>query len=99
MMSRPHRRQAQVAAHQVRVIARQQDDLTRPDHEFFCSFAVDPDMKVALDHVVIENDVGCRPERGLTLLRGDARRHAPRCEEVGVQKRTTGQMRHPQDVG
>jgi hypothetical protein len=33
------------------------------------------------------------------MLGLDARRHAPRREEVGVQEHAAGQVRHPQDVG
>jgi len=56
-------------------------------------------MKVALDDVVINNQVGCCPEKRRAVLGRDARRYAPRREELGVQEHATGQMRHPQDVG
>ena len=40
-----HRRQAQVASHQMQVIARQQNDLTGPDYEVLPILALDPDTK------------------------------------------------------
>ena len=68
-----NRRQAQVAAHQMQVIARQQNDLAGPDHEALF-FTLDPDVKVALDDVVINNQMGRWPESGRAMLGRDARR-------------------------
>jgi hypothetical protein len=94
-----HRRQAQVAAHQMQVIARQQNDLAGPNHEVLSVLTVDSDMKVALDDVVINNQVGCWPEKRRAVLGRDAGRDTPRREELGVQENAACQMRHPQDVG
>ena len=43
-----HRRQAQVASHQMQVIARQQNDLAGPYYEVLPILALDPDTKIAL---------------------------------------------------
>ena len=94
-----HRRQAQVAAHQMQIVARQQNDLAGPNHEALSILTLDPDVKLALDDVVINNQVGRRPESRRAMLGRDARRNAPWREEVGVQEHAAGQMRHPQDVG
>ena len=94
-----HRRQAQVAAHQMQVIARQQNDLAGPNHEVLSVLTLDSDAKVALDDVVINDQVGRWPESRRAMLGRDARRDAPRREELGVQEHAAGQMRHPQDVG
>ena len=59
----------------------------------------DADAKLALDDIVINNQVRRRPEGRRAMLGRDARRHAPRREEIGVQKHAAGQMRHPQDIG
>jgi hypothetical protein len=56
-------------------------------------------MKVTLDDVVIDNQVGRWPEKRCAMLGRDARRYAPRREELGMQEHAAGQMRHPQDVG
>ena len=94
-----HRRQAQIAAHQMQVIARQQHDLAGANHKVLSIPTLDPDVKFALDDVVINNQVGRWPESGRAMLGRDARRYAPRREEIGVQEHAAGQMRHPQDVG
>ena len=70
-----------------------------PNHEVLSVLAVDSDAKLALDDVVINDQVGCRPESRRAMLGRDARRDAPRREEIGVQEHAAGQMRHPQDVG
>ena len=93
-----HRRQAQVTAHQMQVIARQHNDLAGPNHEAL-SLTLDSDMKIALDDVVINNQVGRWPENRRAMLGRDARRNAPWREELGVQENAAGQMRDPQDVG
>ena len=93
------RGQAQVAAHQMQVVARQQDDLACPNHEAFAVFACNSDTKVALDDVVINDQMGCTPESRCAMLGRDSRRDAPRRKELGVQEHAAGQMRHPQDVG
>ena len=90
-----HGRQAHVAAHQMQIVARQQRDVSRAQRDDIPVRAVDPDTKVALDDVVIQDQVGCWPEIGRAMLRRDARRQAPRREEIGVQEHAAGQMRHP----
>jgi len=94
-----HRWQAQVAAHEVQVVARQHDDLAGPDHDVVAFLAFDPDVKLSLDDVVINDQVGSRSESRRAMLGRDPRRDAPRREELGVQEHAAGQMRHPQDVG
>ena len=98
-VTRGHRRQGQVAAHQMQVIARQQNDLACADHEALSILAIDPDTEFTLDDVVINNQVGRWPENRRAMLRPDARRDAPRREKLSVQEHAAGQMRHPQDVG
>ena len=83
----------------MQVIARQQNDLAGANHEVLSIPTLDPDVKFALDDVVINNQVGRWPESRRAMLGRDARRHAPRREEIGVQEHAAGQMRHPQDVG
>ena len=73
--------------------------LAGPEHEAVSVLTLDPDVKFALDDVVINDQVGRRPERRRAMLGRDARRDAPRREELGVQKHAAGQVRHPQDVG
>ena len=90
-----HRREAKIATHQMHIVARQQHDLAGTDHETRAVFALDPDVKLALDDVVVEDQVGCGTERRRALLGRDASRHAPWGKEVGVQEHTAGQMRHP----
>ena len=68
------------------------------DHKVLSILAVDPDAKIALDNVVINDQVRRGPERRPAMLARDARRNAPRLEEIGVQEHAAGQMRHPQDV-
>src|SRR6266567_988604 len=92
-----HRRQAQVAAHQMQVIARQQNDLAGPNYEALSIRTLNADMKLALDDIVVKNQVGRWPENRRAMLGPDARRNAPRREELGVQEHAAGQMRHPQD--
>ena len=94
-----YRRQGQVAAHQMQVVARQQDDVAGSDHEALSILAFDPDTKFALDDVVIKNQVRCWPESGRAMFWRDARGHAPWREEIGVQKHAAGQMCHSQNVG
>jgi hypothetical protein len=83
----------------MQVIARQQNNLAGPNHEILSTLTLDSDAKVALEDVVINNQVGRWPESGRAMLGRDARRYAPRREELGVQEHAAGQMRHPQDVG
>ena len=83
----------------MQVVARQQNDLAGPNHEVLSILTVDSDAKFALDDVVINDQVGRWPESRRAMLGRDARRDAPRREEVGVQEHAAGQMRHPQDVG
>ncbi len=82
----------------MQVVARQQNDLAGPNHEALSVLTVDSDTKLTLDDVVIDDQVGRRPESRRAMLGRDARRDAPRREEVGVQEHAAGQMRHPQDV-
>ena len=44
------------------IVARQQHDLASTDHETLAVLALNPDMKLALDDVVIKDQVGRRPE-------------------------------------
>ena len=87
----------------MQIVARHQNDLAGPDREVRSILAIDPDLKLAFDDVVIGNQAGRRPqnrpETRCAMLRPDARRDAPRREELGMQEHAAGQMRHPQDVG
>jgi len=94
-----HRGQAQVAPHQMQIIARQHNDVAGPNHEVLSILTLDPNVKIALDDIVINNQVGRWPENRRAMLRRDARRNAPRREELGMQEHAAGQMCHPQDVG
>jgi hypothetical protein len=70
----------------MQVIARQHNDITGPDHETLSLPALDLDTKIALDNVVINNQVGRWPENRRAMLGREARRNAPWREELGVQK-------------
>src|SRR5262249_27072965 len=94
-----HWRQTKIAAHQMQVVARQQNHLAGPNHEVACRLAIQPNAELAVDDIVINNQVSSWADSRPTMLRRDPRRHAPWREEIGVQKYTAGQMRHPQDVG
>ena len=94
-----NRRQAEIAAHQMWIVARQEDDFAAPYLEALSAPILDLDMKLALDDIVIKDQVGRWPKGRAAMLWRDARRHAPRREEVGVQEYAAGQMRHSQDVG
>ena len=94
-----HRRQAQVAAHQVQIVARKQRDVSRSQRDALSVLSVNSDANVAFDDVVIDDQVGRRPEHRRAMLGAEARRNAPRREELGVQEHPAGQLRHPQDVG
>jgi hypothetical protein len=83
----------------MQVIARQQNDLAWPDYEVLPILAIDPDAKIAIDDIVIEDQMGRWREKRCAMLGPDMGRYAPRREEVGVQEYTAGQMRHPQDLG
>jgi hypothetical protein len=83
----------------MQVIARQQNDLAGPNHKALYVPTLKSDMKLALDDIVIRNQVGRRTDGGCAMLGRDARRNAPWLEELGVQKHATGQMRDSQDVG
>ena len=48
------------------------------------------DLKFALDDVVINDQVGRRPERRSAVLTRDARGDAPRRKEIGVQEHAAG---------
>src|ERR1700720_305726 len=98
-MATSYWRQGQVAAYQVQVVARQQNDVAGSKHEALSILAVDPDTEFTLDDVVIKNQMRCRPESGRAMFWPDAGGHTPRREELGVQEHAAGQMRHPQDVG
>ena len=52
-----HRGQVQIAAHQMRIVARQDHDFAAADHEFFAVAIFDSDAKLALDDVVIHDQV------------------------------------------
>ena len=83
----------------MQVIARQQNDLAGPDYEVLPILALDPDTKIALDDIVIEDQMGRWREKRSAMLGPDTGRHAPRREEIGVQEYPAGQMGHPQDIG
>ena len=68
-----YRRQAQIAPHQMQVIARQQNNLAGPDYEVLSVLTVDSDAKVALDDVVIQDQVRCWPEIRRAMLGRDTR--------------------------
>jgi len=91
-------RQAQVTTHQMQVIAWQQNDFAGLDHEALF-FTLNLDMKFAFDYVMKNNQMRRCREEGRAVLGRNARRYAPRREELGVQEHTAGQMRHLQDVG
>ncbi len=82
----------------MRVVARQENGLTG-DHKLVAGAIPDPDTQRSLDDVVIKDDVGRRAERRLALLGRNAGRHAPRCEKVGAQEHSAGQVRDLQDIG
>ena len=63
-----HRRQAQVAAHQMQIVARKQRDVSRPQRDALSVLSVNSDTKVAFDDVVIDDQVGRRPEHGRAML-------------------------------
>ena len=94
-----HRRQAQIAAHQMQVVARQQNNLAGPNDEVIAVLTLDPDSKLTLDNVMIKNQVGHGAESRRAMFGRHARRHAPRREKIGVKEHAAGQMRYPQDVG
>jgi hypothetical protein len=81
------------------IIARQQDELAFPDYEVFSVPILNSDAELALDDVVIDDQVRRRPDRRRAKLGRNASSDAPRREELGVQENPAGQMRHPQDVG
>ena len=94
-----YRRQRQVAAYKVQVVARQQNDVPGSKHEVLSILAVDPDTEFTLHHVVIENQMRRFPESRPAMFWRNAGGHAPRREELGVQEHAAGQMRHPQHIG
>ena len=83
----------------MRIVARQHHNLAAAKHKVSCIRTVDPDVKFALDDVVINYQVGRLPERRPAMLARNARGDAPGRKEIGVQKHAAGQMRHPQDIG
>jgi ethanolamine ammonia-lyase large subunit len=93
------RRQCQVAAYEVEVVARQQDDVAGAKHETLSVLTVGPDPEFTLDDVVIKDQVRCWSENGRAMFGPDAGGHTPRREEVGVKEHTASQTRHSQDVG
>ena len=68
-----HRRQAQVAAHQMGVVPRHKNDFAGPNDEAFSVLIFNSDMKITLDDVVINNQVG----RTLPLSNGAPTRTSP----------------------
>jgi len=83
----------------MQVIARQQNDFAGRNYEILSVLTFDPNTEIALDDIVIDDQMGRRPQRRRTMLGRDARRDAPRREELGVQEHAAGQVRHSQDVG
>src|SRR4051794_32349356 len=94
-----YRWQAQVATHQMQVVARQQYDVADSKHEVFSILAVNPDMEFALDDVVIKNHVRRWPECRCAVFWCDASSHTPWREQIGVHEHAASQMRHSQNVG
>jgi hypothetical protein len=81
------------------VVSRQQNDFPRPEREGRPAFALDAEVKLAIEDVVIGDEMGGRPENRRAVLGCEACRDAPRREELGVQVRAPGQMRDLQDIG
>jgi hypothetical protein len=52
----------------MQVIARQQNDLAWPDCEVLPILALDPDAKIALDDIVIEDQMGRWREKRCAML-------------------------------
>jgi hypothetical protein len=94
-----HGRQAQITAHQMQVVSRQQNDLAGLDLQAFPFVTVDSDAKVAFDDVVINYQMGRRFKKRRAMLRRDACRYAPRREGLRVQEHAACQMCNSQDVG
>ena len=64
----------------------------------FQVFSLDPDVELALDDVVIDDQVGRRSESRSAVLARNARGDAPGREEISAQEHAAGQMRDSQDV-
>jgi len=82
----------------MQVVARQQNNLPRPQRDGCLAFTLDPKVKLTIDDVVVGEEMGRRPQNRRAMLGREACRHAPRREELGVQVRAAGQMRNLQDI-
>jgi hypothetical protein len=74
----------EIAAHQMQVVARQQNYLAGPDDGTLSSLTFDANAKRAFDDIVINNQMRRRPEGRRAMLGRDACRHAPGREKIGV---------------
>jgi hypothetical protein len=79
----------------MRIVSRQNHNLAGAKDKVL---AFDADVKFAFDDVMVNDQVGRRTEGSSAVLARNARGHAPRGKEIGVQEHAAGQMRHPQDV-
>jgi hypothetical protein len=91
-----HRRQRQVTAQQVQVVAREQHHLAGPEDEGLGT--LDAHVELPRDDVVIEDQVGRRAEQRGAMLGRHTRRHAPRRAELSMQEHAAREMGHPQDI-
>ena len=82
----------------MRIVARQNHNLAAAKDKVLFVRTFDADVKFAFDDVMINDQVGRRPERRPAMLVRNVRGDAPRGEEIGVQEHAAGQMRHPQDI-
>ena len=82
----------------MRIVPWQKNNFATSDHKTLFICTINSDANFALDHVVVNDQVGRRPERRAAMLTRNPRCDAPWLEEVGVQEHAACQMRHPQDV-
>src|SRR5215467_9604485 len=71
------RRNTEIASHQVQVVARQQNHLAGLDDCIVSALTFNADAKLALDDIVINDQVRRRPESRRTMLGRHACRYAP----------------------
>jgi hypothetical protein len=82
----------------MRIVARQNHNLAAAKDKVLSIRAFDADVKFAFDDIMINDQVGRRPERRPAVLTRHPRCDAPRGEEISVQEDAAGQMGHPQDI-
>jgi hypothetical protein len=82
----------------MQVVARQEHDFARPKGKTFSIVILYPKEKLALDDIVIRDQMRCGPESRSAIFGCDVGCDAPRCEEFRVQEHPAGQMHDPQDV-